>query len=199
MPDADGNQQQTQAGFERIVSASSVMSSVFDQARRAACVDATVLLTGESGTGKELVAEAIHHNSPRCRGPFVAVNMAAIPETLVESELFGHVEGAFTGGGRGDRAGRFEAADSGTAFIDEIGDMKLACQAKLLRSWRTIASRRWAATPSNRSDVRIIAATNHNLERLVAAQEFREDLYYRLNVVASPAAVRQAGPRSISC
>ena len=123
-------------GFENIIGKSETMLEVFDQARRAAMADSTVLVTGESGTGKELIAEAIHQNSPRSEAPFVTVNMAAVPENLVESELFGHTTGAFTGA-TAARKGRFEAADGGTLFIDEIGDFALASQAKLCVCWRT--------------------------------------------------------------
>jgi transcriptional regulator with PAS, ATPase and Fis domain len=169
-------------GFEKIVAGSQVMWRVFDQARRAAKVDATVLVMGESGTGKELIAEAIHAYSPRACGPFVAINMAAVPETLVESELFGHIEGAFTGA-VAERTGRFEAADGGTIFIDEIGDLKLACQAKMLRVLENHCVTPVGSNDGRKVDVRIVAATNRNLERMVAAGDFREDLYYRLNVV----------------
>ncbi|MBZ6078870.1 sigma-54-dependent transcriptional regulator [Microvirga puerhi] len=142
---------------------------------------ATVLLEGESGTGKELVARAIHYNSPRRLRPFVAVNCAAIPENLLESELFGHVKGAFTGA-LAARQGRFAAADKGTLFLDEIGDMPLSIQAKVLRA---IQEQTFEPIGSNRSvhvDVRIIAATHKDLRRLIDAQEFRADLYYRLNI-----------------
>jgi DNA-binding NtrC family response regulator len=158
------------------------MQAVFDQIERVAETDATVLITGESGTGKELAAEAIHHRSPRRRGPFSAVNMAAVPETLVESELFGHMQGAFTGAAT-NRTGRFESADGGTLFIDEIGDLRLTSQAKLLR---VLESRRITPVGGDASkevDVRVIAATNKRLEAMVADDGFREDLYYRLNVV----------------
>jgi DNA-binding NtrC family response regulator len=170
-------------GFERIVGRSKPMIEVFDNARRAAMADSTVLITGESGTGKELLAEAIHQNSPRKHGPFVTVNMAAVPEHLVESELFGHARGAFTGA-TDPRVGRFEAADGGTIFIDEIGDFALDSQAKLLR---VLESR--IVTPIGRNDgrrvnVRVVAATSRKLESMVENQQFREDLYYRLNVVS---------------
>jgi transcriptional regulator with PAS, ATPase and Fis domain len=170
------------SGFEKIISHSDAMLSVFDQARRAAQADATVLVRGESGTGKELIAEAIHRNGPRRQHPFVTINMAAVPETLIESELFGHAAGAFTGAAAA-RTGKFEAADSGTIFIDEIGDLQLACQAKLLR---VLENRQVTPVGSNdhrEVDVRVIAATNRNLEKMVAEGEFREDLYYRLNVI----------------
>ncbi len=169
-------------GFENLVGRSKAMLDVFDQARRAALADSTVLIRGESGTGKELIAEAVHQNSPRKNGPFVTVNMAAVPENLVESELFGHVRGAFTGVTTA-RQGRFEAAHGGTIFIDEIGDFALTSQAKLLR---VLESRCVTPIGSNDDlsvDVRVVAATSRNLEERVEANEFREDLYYRLNVV----------------
>lgn len=168
--------------FEKIVTCSDLMLPVFDQTRRAAEVDATVLITGESGTGKELVAEAIHTNGPRRHGPFVVVNMAAVPDNLIESELFGHVAGAFTGS-TGTRIGRFEAADGGTLFIDEIGDLALDCQAKLLR---VLENHRITLVGSNEErtpDVRVIAATNRDLAKMVREGTFREELYYRLNVL----------------
>lgn len=174
---------QCQPKFEKIITCSDLMLPVFDQASRAAEVDATVLVTGESGVGKELVAEAIHANSPRRDGPFVIVNMAAVPENLIESELFGHVAGAFTGS-TGTRVGRFEAAHRGTLFIDEIGDLALECQAKLLR---VLENHRVTPVGSNQDkspDVRVIAATNRRLEDMVRRGEFREELYYRLNVVS---------------
>jgi transcriptional regulator with PAS, ATPase and Fis domain len=158
------------------------MRAVFDEIACTAQTDATVLITGESGTGKELVAEAIHRNSRRKDGPFLAVNMAALPETLVESELFGYVEGAFTGAAS-PRAGRFEAAHGGTLFIDEVGDLKLTSQAKLLRVLENHTITPVGGNENRPVDVRVIAASNHDLERMVAEGRFREDLYYRLNVV----------------
>ncbi len=169
-------------GFEKIIGNSKPMLQVFDQARRAALVDSTVLVTGESGTGKELIAEAIHQNSPRKDGPFVTVNMAAVPENLVESELFGHVKGAFTGA-TGARTGRFEAANDGTLFIDEIGDFALASQAKLLRVLENHTITPIGSNDDRAVNVRVVAATSRNLEEMVEDQDFREDLYYRLNVV----------------
>ncbi|MFO7903399.1 MAG: sigma-54 interaction domain-containing protein [Planctomycetota bacterium] len=169
--------------FEKIVTCSDLMLPVFDQASRAAKVDATVLITGESGVGKELVAEAIHANSPRRNGPFVIVNMAAVPESLIESELFGHVAGAFTGS-TGTRVGRFEAAHGGTLFIDEIGDLALECQAKLLRVLENHCVTPVGSNENKSPDVRVIAATNRRLEDMVRQGKFREELYYRLNVVS---------------
>lgn len=169
-------------GFERIVGTSSRMLEVFDQSRRAALADSTILVTGESGTGKELIAEAIHNNSPRREGPFITVNMAAVPENLVESELFGHTKGAFTGA-TDARDGRFESADGGTIFIDEIGDFALASQAKLLRVLESRCVTPVGSNDDREVDVRVVAATSRNLEKMVANEQFREDLYYRLNVI----------------
>lgn len=173
------------AVLEKIVSKSTLMDEVFHIVRRAAPVDSTVLITGESGTGKELIAEAIHAGSTQASGPFVTINMAAVPESLVESELFGHVKGAFTGAGT-DRVGRFEAAKGGTIFIDEIGDLKPASQAKLLRVLENRVVTPVGGNDDRQVDVRVLAATNRPLEKMVAEDEFREDLYYRLNVVRIP-------------
>ncbi len=169
-------------GFERIIGNSKAILEVFDQARRAAQSDCTVLVTGESGTGKELIAEALHQNSRRKNGPFVTVNMAAVPEQLVESELFGHVKGAFTGA-MAARAGRFETAHGGTLFIDEIGDFAQASQAKLLRVLENHTITPIGSNDDKQVDVRTVAATSRKLEEMVRNHEFREDLYYRLNVV----------------
>lgn len=169
-------------GFEKMIGRSKSMLELFDQARLAAESECTVLITGESGTGKELIAEAVHHNSPRNKGPFVTVNMAAVPEHLVESELFGHIKGAFTGA-MAARMGRFEAAHSGTLFIDEIGDFALASQAKLLRVLENHVVTPIGSNDDKQVDVRVVAATSRRLEEMVKSHEFREDLYYRLNVV----------------
>jgi DNA-binding NtrC family response regulator len=169
-------------GFEKMVGSSKGIVAVFDQARLAAQADCTVLVTGESGTGKELVAEALHQNSPRKNGPFMTVNMAAVPEHLAESELFGHVKGAFTGA-LAARMGRFEAAHTGTLFIDEIGDFALSSQAKLLRVLENHTITPVGSNDDKTVDVRAIAATSRCLEEMVKNGAFREDLYYRLNVV----------------
>jgi len=169
-------------GFEKMIGSSKVMLDLFDQVRRAARSVCTVLITGESGTGKELIAEALHHHSMRSHGSFVTVNMAAVPEHLVESELFGHVKGAFTGA-MGARIGRFEAADGGTLFIDEIGDFAQASQAKLLRVLENHKITPIGSNNDKQVDVRVVAATSRHLDDMVREQKFREDLYYRLNVV----------------
>ena len=159
------------------------MQEAINMAARAAASRATILIRGESGTGKELLARAIHYASPRRRGPLVAVNVAALPETLLESELFGHERGAFTGADREHR-GRFELADGGTLFLDEIGDLPRGTQVKLLRVLQEQAFERLGGTRPIKVDVRVVAATHRDLEAMVRAGEFREDLFYRLNVVA---------------
>jgi DNA-binding NtrC family response regulator len=169
-------------GVERIIGRSKPMLDVFARVRRAARAESNVLVCGESGTGKELIAEAIHQNSPRKHGPFVAVNMAAVPASLAESELFGHIKGAFTGA-TATRVGRFEAANGGTIFIDEIGDFALESQAKLLRVLETRTITPVGSNEEKEVDVRVVAATARDLEQLVAEEIFREDLYYRLSVV----------------
>lgn len=158
------------------------MLEVFEQVRRAAPADCTVVISGESGTGKELVAAALHALSGRASGPFVDVNTAAIPENLVESELFGHTRGAYTGA-TADRVGRFEAANGGTLFIDEIGDFPLASQTKLLRALETRRITPVGASQDRSVDVRVIAATHCPLEEMVQDGRFRSDLYFRLSVV----------------
>lgn len=168
--------------FDHLVAESGPMQEVLSLAARVADSDATVLIRGESGTGKELLARAIHYHSPRCNYPLVKVNSAALPETLLESELFGHEKGAFTGASY-RRIGRFEAAQKGTIFLDEIGDLSLALQVKLLRVLQEKEFERLGSNTTLKADVRIIAATNTDLEQAVKEKTFREDLYYRLNVV----------------
>lgn len=169
-------------GLDQIIGQSKQMKDVFAKIQRAAPVDSTVLILGESGTGKELVAQALHHNSNRKKGPFVAVNCAAVPATLVESELFGHVRGAFTGA-TDRRVGRFEQADGGTLFIDEIGDFELGLQAKLLRVLETLTLTPVGGHEDRKVNVRVIAATSRDIRKMLEEGKFREDLYYRLNVV----------------
>jgi two-component system NtrC family response regulator len=168
--------------IEGIIGESGRMIEVLSLVRRVAPSEATVLIRGESGTGKELIAKAIHYAGPRASAPLIRVNCAALPETLLESELFGHEKGAFTGAVAA-RKGRFESADGGTLFLDEIGDLSLPLQAKLLRVLQEREFERLGSSKPIRVDVRIIAATHRNLEALVKAGQFREDLYYRLNVV----------------
>jgi two-component system response regulator AtoC len=169
-------------GFDSIIGRSPALQRVFTQVRSVADSDAAILLVGESGTGKELVARAIHHNSRRRDGPFVAVNCAAIPETLLESELFGHEKGAFTGADR-RRRGLFVEASGGTMFLDEVGDIALPLQAKLLRVLQEKTVRPVGGSQEVQLDLRLVSATNQDLPALVAAGRFREDLYYRLAVI----------------
>jgi Nif-specific regulatory protein len=171
-------------GFENmVVGHSEPMRQVFDQVRRVAKWDSTVLVLGESGTGKELIANAIHYNSPRAHNQFVRLNCASLPETLLESELFGHEKGAFTNAVK-QRKGRFEQADGGTLFLDEIGEISPLFQAKLLRVLQEGELERVGGGQTIKVDVRIVTATNRNLEIEVEKGRFREDLYYRLNVMA---------------
>jgi two-component system nitrogen regulation response regulator NtrX len=165
-----------------IIGDSGAMRALVDKIKKVGTTPARVLITGENGTGKELVARALHRHSPRARKTFVEVNCAAIPGELIESELFGHMKGSFTGA-TADRAGKFEQANGGTLFLDEIGDMSLAAQAKVLRVLQDNVITRIGGARSISVDVRVIAATNKNLEAEIAAGRFREDLYYRLNVV----------------
>jgi DNA-binding NtrC family response regulator len=169
--------------FDRIVGASGALEQVLDIVRKVAKSNTTVLIRGETGTGKELIAGAIHHNSLRSTRNFVKVNCAALQENLLESELFGHEKGAFTGADK-QRIGRFEQADGGTLFLDEIGDMSANTQAKILRVLQEHEFERLGGTRTLRVDVRVITATNCNLAAMVSAGEFREDLFYRLNVVS---------------
>ncbi len=172
---------EVEAQYE-IVGSSKAIKGVIERIEKVAPTPARVLITGENGTGKELVARAIHDLSPRARGPFVEVNCAAIPTELIESELFGHIKGSFTGA-VADRPGKFELADGGTLFLDEIGDMSLSAQAKVLRALQEGVIARVGSGKQLPVDVRVIAATNKTLEQEIAAGRFREDLLYRLNVV----------------
>ncbi|MBE7503340.1 MAG: sigma-54-dependent Fis family transcriptional regulator [Verrucomicrobiales bacterium] len=165
-----------------IVGRSPAMQEVFKRIGQLAASDATALITGESGTGKELVARAIYHHSRRSQQPFLAVNCAALPEPLLESELFGHEKGAFTGA-TSQRIGRFEQCHQGTLFLDEIGDLSLATQTKMLRVLQSGTFERVGGNQTLQANVRVIAATNQDLEQAVAERRFREDLFYRLNVV----------------
>src|SRR5437867_4736044 len=165
-----------------IVGRSQAMQNVFKLIGQVSSSDATVLITGESGTGKELVARAIYHHGRRAEQPFLAINCAAIPEQLLESELFGHERGAFTGANV-QRIGKFEQCDHGTIFLDEIGDMPLGSQTKILRVLQSGSFERVGGNQPVQVDVRVIAATNKPLEKAVAEKQFREDLFYRLNVV----------------
>ncbi len=185
-----------QYGFENVVARSEAMKEILGLVSRIASSTASVLITGESGTGKELIARAIHYNSPRTKAPFVAVNLAAVPEALIESELFGHKRGAFTDA-RADRLGLFAEADGGTIFLDEIGELALALQAKLLRVLQEHEIRPLGATKTQRVDVRVLAATNRNLEAMLAEGTFREDLYYRLNVIQIDLPPLRARPEDV--
>ena len=178
-------------GLDNMVGHSPAMRKVFEQIRLVSKWDSTVLIRGESGTGKELIANAIHYNSPRATGAFVKLNCAALPDNLLESELFGHEKGAFTGAVK-QRKGRFEMADAGTLFLDEIGEISAAFQAKLLRVLQEGEFERVGGTQTQTVDVRILAATNKDLESEVREGRFREDLYYRLNVMPIyPAPLRE--------
>jgi two-component system nitrogen regulation response regulator GlnG len=172
--------EQADDAVDHIVGRSAPMQEVYKAIGRVASQDLTVLILGESGTGKELVARAIYHHGPRSQAPFLAINCAAIPEALLESELFGHERGAFTGAER-RRIGKFEQANHGTLFLDEIGDMTISTQAKVLRLLQEQRFERLGGNETIQTEVRVIAATNQNLEELVAAGRFRQDLFYRLN------------------
>jgi formate hydrogenlyase transcriptional activator len=175
--DQDGNQRR----FEQIIGKSPALESVLDQVEQVAPTDSTVLIQGETGTGKELIARAVHDSSSRFARPFIKLNCAAIPFDLLESELFGHERGAFTGA-IGQKIGRFELADKGTLFLDEVGDIPPGLQPKLLRVLQEQEFERLGGTRTHRVDVRLVAATNRNLVDMVKRNEFRSDLYYRLNV-----------------
>src|ERR1700747_1804657 len=176
-----GNQDWKERRFERIIGRSSALEAVLEEVERVAPADSTVLIQGETGTGKELIAHAIHNLSSRCGRAFVKVNCAAIPLDLLESELFGHEKGAFTGA-IAQKIGRFEMADKGTLFLDEVGDIPPALQPKLLRVLQEQEFERLGSGRTHQVDVRLIAATNRDLAGMVAQKEFRSDLYYRLNV-----------------
>jgi formate hydrogenlyase transcriptional activator len=171
----------TEDRFEQIIGNSAAMAYVLAEVERVAPTDSTVLVLGETGTGKELIARAIHNISPRCHRPFVSLNCAAIPFDLLESELFGHEKGAFTGA-IAQKIGRFEMADTGTLFLDEIGDIPLALQPKLLRVLQEQEFERLGSGHTHRINVRLIAATHRDFTEMVRRKEFRSDLYYRLNV-----------------
>ena len=176
-----GDQDPNPRRFEQVVGSSSVLESVFTQVELVAPTDATVLIQGETGTGKELIARAIHNISARCGRQFIRLNCAAIPFDLLESELFGHEKGAFTGA-IAQKVGRFELADKGTLFLDEVGDIPPALQPKLLRVLQEQEFERLGSPRTHQVDVRLVAATNRDLVSLVKQKEFRSDLYYRLNV-----------------
>ncbi len=171
--------------FEQIIGSSPALESVLEQVERVAPTDSTVLVQGETGTGKELIARAVHNLSARCGRPFIKLNCAAIPFDLLESELFGHEKGAFTGA-IAQKIGRFELADKGTLFLDEVGDIPLALQPKLLRVLQEQEFERLGSGRTHQVDVRLVAATHRNLVEMVKRNEFRSDLYYRLNVFPIP-------------
>jgi formate hydrogenlyase transcriptional activator len=176
-----GDQVHSRRRFEQIIGKSPALETVLEQVERVAPTDSTVLIEGETGTGKELIARAIHNLSSRCGRPFVKLNCAAIPLDLLESELFGHERGAFTGA-IAQKIGRFEIADKGTLFLDEVGDIPPALQPKLLRVLQEQEFERLGSTRTHQVDVRLVAATNRDLTEMVKRNEFRSDLYYRLNV-----------------
>jgi DNA-binding NtrC family response regulator len=182
VPTAVDSATQLSDASDRLIGSGPAMQSLFKQMGRIAPLDEKVLILGESGTGKELVARAIYHHSRRSQGPFLAINCAAIPETLLESELFGHEKGAFTGAER-QRIGKFEQCHRGTIFLDEVGDMPLATQAKMLRLLQDGQFQRVGGNETLTVDVRVLAATNQNLETMIAENRFRRDLYYRIRGV----------------
>ena len=179
------DQDRTPRRFEQIIGNSPALESVLEQVEQVAPTDSTVLIQGETGTGKELIARAIHNLSVRCGRPFIKLNCAAIPFDLLESELFGHERGAFTGA-IAQKVGRFELADKGTLFLDEVGDIPPGLQPKLLRVLQEQEFERLGSTRTHQVDVRLVAATNRNLVDMVKRNEFRSDLYYRLNVFPVP-------------
>jgi len=176
-----GDQNHNPRKFEQLIGRSRCLEVVLEQVERVAPTDSTVLIQGETGTGKELIARAVHNVSSRCGRPFIKLNCAAIPHALLESELFGHERGAFTGA-IAQKVGRFELADKGTLFLDEVGDIPLALQPKLLRVLQEQEFERLGGTRTQQVDVRLVAATNRDLAGMVKRNEFRMDLYYRLNV-----------------
>ncbi len=176
------NELSDKADFRTIIGSSTEMEKVFAVIRKVADTEASILITGESGTGKELVARSIHTNSSRRDAPFVAINCAAIPRDLLESELFGHTKGAFTGAVK-DKTGKFQLADGGTLFLDEVGELPLELQPKLLRALQEKEVEPVGGTKVQKIDVRIVAATNLNIDKAIAEGSFREDLYYRLAVI----------------
>jgi len=176
-----GGRNLNQRRFEQLIGKSRTLDVVLDQVERVAPTDSTVLIQGETGTGKELIARAVHNVSSRCGRPFIKLNCAAIPDALLESELFGHERGAFTGA-VAQKVGRFEMADNGTLFLDEVGDIPLALQPKLLRVLQEQEFERLGGTRTHHVDVRLVAATNRDLAGMVKRREFRDDLFYRLNV-----------------
>jgi transcriptional regulator with GAF, ATPase, and Fis domain len=176
-----GERNESERAFEQIIGSSVALEHVIEQIELVAPTDSTVLIEGETGTGKELIAHAIHNVSARCGRALIKLNCAAIPLDLLESELFGHEKGAFTGA-IARKVGRFELADKGTLFLDEVGDIPLALQPKLLRVLQEKEFERLGSGQTHRVDVRLVAATNKNLEQMVKRNEFRSDLYYRLNV-----------------
>ena len=185
-------------GFEGVIGNSPQMNAVIERLKRIAPTNASVLIQGETGTGKELVAQAIHQNSPRKNKPFVALNCAALSENILESELFGHVRGAFTDAST-DRVGKFEYAHGGTLFLDEVGDMPLATQIKLLRVLENSEITRVGSNDPINVNVRILSATNRNLEDSIAAGTFRSDLYHRLKVVTIACRGWPSGARTFRC
>lgn len=188
--------QQVAEGWQEVIGSNAQLQAIFTQAREVASTSATVLITGESGTGKEVLARAIHRSSPRANKPFVACSIAALPETLIESELFGHEKGAFTGAVT-RKAGRFEQADGGTLFLDEIGELSHTMQVKLLRVLQERQFERLGGKDLLSVDIRVLTATNRDLEDMVAKGEFRADLYYRLNVVSLELPPLRARPDDI--
>ncbi len=178
---ASSNRDQAERAFEQIIGDSPALEAVLEQVECVAPTDSTVLIQGETGTGKELIAHAIHNASSRCGRALIKLNCAAIPLDLLESELFGHEKGAFTGA-IAQKVGRFEMADAGTLFLDEVGDIPPALQPKLLRVLQEQTFERLGSGRTHKVDVRLVAATNRNLEEMVTRNEFRNDLYYRLNV-----------------